>query len=117
MLVIGDHIIETPNVIRSRAQETPSYRKILVDYLKSGANWQIVASHLGILRAGGTVIFLDTTFPDALITHMLEDAQPVVVLTRGRSAGGGCRCPVLRQRRRNASRSSGSSPRSAWSHR
>ena len=26
MLVIGDHIIETPNVIRSRAQETFSYR-------------------------------------------------------------------------------------------
>ena len=78
MLVIGDHIIETPNVIRSRAQETPSYRKILVDYLTSGANWQIVASHLGILRAGGTVIFLDTTFPDALITHM----------RRGRPAGG-----------------------------
>ena len=39
MLVIGDHIIETPNVIRSRAQETMSYRKILVDYLKSGAKW------------------------------------------------------------------------------
>ena len=48
-------------------------------------NWQIVASHLGILKAGGTVIFLDTTLPDALITHMLNDAQPVVVLTRGRN--------------------------------
>ena len=46
-------------------------------------NWQIVASHLGILKAGGTVMFLDTTLPDALITHMLEDAQPVVILTRG----------------------------------
>jgi len=39
MLVIGDQIIETPNVIRSRAQEAFSYRKILVDYLKSGARW------------------------------------------------------------------------------
>ena len=39
MLVIGDHIIETPNVIRSRAQETSSYRTILVDFLKSGAKW------------------------------------------------------------------------------
>ena len=39
MLVIGDQIIETPNVIRSRAQETFSYRSILVDYLKSGAKW------------------------------------------------------------------------------
>ncbi|MGB7916138.1 MAG: AMP-binding protein, partial [Rhodomicrobium sp.] len=46
-------------------------------------NWQIVACHLGILRAGGTVMFLDTALPDALITHMLNDAKPVIVLTRG----------------------------------
>ena len=46
-------------------------------------NWQIVASHLGILKAGGTVLFLDTTLPEALVTHMLNDAQPVVILTRG----------------------------------
>jgi non-ribosomal peptide synthetase-like protein len=46
-------------------------------------NWQIVAAHLGVLKAGGTVMFLDTTLPDALITHMLNDAQPVVILTRG----------------------------------
>jgi len=46
-------------------------------------NWQIVASHLGILKAGGTVMFLDTTLPDALVTHMLNDTQPVVILTRG----------------------------------
>ena len=46
-------------------------------------NWQIVASHLGILKAGGTLMFLDATLPDALITHMLNDAQPVVILTRG----------------------------------
>ena len=39
MLVIGDHIIETPTVIRSRAQETFSYRTMMVDYLKSGAKW------------------------------------------------------------------------------
>lgn len=39
MLVVGDHIIETPNVIRSRYQETFSYRKMLVDYMKSGAKW------------------------------------------------------------------------------
>ena len=49
-------------------------------------NWQIVACHLGILKAGGTVMFLDTTLPDALITHMLEDAQPVVILTRGQDS-------------------------------
>src|SRR6187200_2098163 len=39
LLVIGDQIIETPNVIRSRAQETFSYRKLLIDYMKSGARW------------------------------------------------------------------------------
>jgi N-dimethylarginine dimethylaminohydrolase len=39
MLVIGDQIIETPNVIRSRYQETFSYREMMVDYLKSGARW------------------------------------------------------------------------------
>ena len=46
-------------------------------------NWQIIAAHLGTLKAGGAVMFLDTTLPDALIAHMLNDAQPVVVLTRG----------------------------------
>ncbi|HKP69608.1 MAG TPA: TraX family protein [Pyrinomonadaceae bacterium] len=49
-------------------------------------NWQIVATHLAILKAGGTLMFLDTTLPDALITHMLNDAQPVVVMTRGQDA-------------------------------
>jgi len=48
-------------------------------------NWQIVAAHLAILKAGGTVLFLDTTLPDALLTHMLEDAKPVAVLTRGQA--------------------------------
>lgn len=39
MLAIGDQIIETPNVIRSRYQESFSYRKLMVEYLKSGAKW------------------------------------------------------------------------------
>lgn len=39
LLVIADHIIETPNVIRSRYQETFSYRTLLLDYMKSGAKW------------------------------------------------------------------------------
>ena len=51
-------------------------------------NWQIVASHLGILKAGGTVMFLDTTLPDRLITHMLKDAKPVLILTRGLDSFG-----------------------------
>ncbi len=46
-------------------------------------NWQIVASHLGILKAGGTLMFLDTSLPEALISHMLDDARPAVILTRG----------------------------------
>lgn len=39
MLVIGDQIIETPNVIRGRSVESFSYRELLIDYLKSGAKW------------------------------------------------------------------------------
>jgi N-dimethylarginine dimethylaminohydrolase len=39
LLVVGDQIIETPNVIRSRALEGFSYRALMVDYLKSGARW------------------------------------------------------------------------------
>jgi N-dimethylarginine dimethylaminohydrolase len=38
-LVIGDQIIETPNVIRSRQQEAFSYRSMLIDYMNSGAKW------------------------------------------------------------------------------
>ena len=34
-------------------------------------SWHIVAAHLGVLRAGGTLVVLDTTLPDALITHMI----------------------------------------------
>lgn len=39
LLVCGDHIIETPNVIRSRSQETFSYRELLMEYFSSGAKW------------------------------------------------------------------------------
>lgn len=46
-------------------------------------DWQPVACHLGILRAGGTVVFLDSALPEAMISHMLADAGPAVVLTRG----------------------------------
>ena len=46
-------------------------------------SWHIVACHLGILKAGGAVITVDTTLPESLLSHMLEDAQPMVVLTRG----------------------------------
>ncbi len=46
-------------------------------------NWQIVASHLAVLKAGGTLMFLDTTLPDTLLEHMLKDADPALILTRG----------------------------------
>src|SRR4029078_8328410 len=36
MLVIGDQIIEKPNVMRSRTQEPFSYRTVLIDYRESG---------------------------------------------------------------------------------
>jgi N-dimethylarginine dimethylaminohydrolase len=39
LLVIGDQIIETPNVMRSRSQEAFSYRALMLDYMKSGARW------------------------------------------------------------------------------
>ena len=39
LLVIGDTIIETPNVIRGRSLETGSYRHLLMEYYESGANW------------------------------------------------------------------------------
>jgi N-dimethylarginine dimethylaminohydrolase len=39
ILVVADQIIETPNVIRSRALEPFSYRKLLVEYLEAGARW------------------------------------------------------------------------------
>lgn len=38
-LAIADQIIETPNVLRSRALESFSYREMLIDYMKSGAKW------------------------------------------------------------------------------
>lgn len=49
-------------------------------------NAEIVAAHLGVLRAGGTLVVLDTTLPDSLLAHMLDDALPVAVLTRGQDA-------------------------------
>jgi len=39
LLVVGDTIIETPNVIRGRSLETGAYRPLLMEYYESGANW------------------------------------------------------------------------------
>jgi hypothetical protein len=46
----------------------------------------IVTAHLGVLRAGGVRLVLDTAVPHTLIEHMLTDAAPVLVLTSGESA-------------------------------
>jgi N-dimethylarginine dimethylaminohydrolase len=39
LLAIGDMIIETPNVFRSRYFESFSYKDILLQYMESGAKW------------------------------------------------------------------------------
>ena len=39
ILVVGDRIIETPNVVRGRYLEAFSYKSMLIDYMKSGARW------------------------------------------------------------------------------
>ena len=61
LLVIGDHIIETPNVIRSRAQETFSYRPLLMDYMRSGAKWYSAPKPMLL----DSLFDVDLTKPDA----------------------------------------------------
>ncbi|MGI9513919.1 MAG: amidinotransferase [Anderseniella sp.] len=39
LMSVGDLIIETPNVLRSRFFEPWAYKDILTDYLKSGSRW------------------------------------------------------------------------------
>ena len=39
LLAVGDQLIETPNVIRGRSQETHSYHDLLMEYFHSGARW------------------------------------------------------------------------------
>ncbi len=43
----------------------------------------VVAAHLGILKAGAAQVFLDPDAPPGMLSHMLEDAWPVVILHRG----------------------------------
>ena len=44
-------------------------------------NATIVALHLAILKAGGVQCFIDRESPAALIERVLEDAQPVLLIT------------------------------------
>lgn len=48
LLAIGEIIIETPNVFRSRYFETVGYKNILLDYMNSGLTW-IAAPKLRLL--------------------------------------------------------------------
>ncbi len=51
MITIGNTIIESPNVYRSRYFENNAYKNILVEYMKSGANW-IAAPKPRLLNEG-----------------------------------------------------------------
>jgi glycine amidinotransferase len=41
VLVVGDELIETPPLVRSRYFETFSYRRLLLDYFERGARWTV----------------------------------------------------------------------------
>ena len=47
-----------------------------------------VAAHLGVLKAGGTQLYLDPEAPPGLVELMLEDAKPTLLLGRGEPRGG-----------------------------
>ena len=45
-------------------------------------NWQIVAAHLGILKAGAAYLPLDPAYPTDRLTFMLEDSGANVLVTQ-----------------------------------
>jgi amino acid adenylation domain-containing protein len=47
-------------------------------------SWEMVVALLGILKAGGAYLPLDLTQPKERISHMLNDASPIVILTEQR---------------------------------
>jgi amino acid adenylation domain-containing protein len=60
-------------------------------------DWRLVASLLGILKAGGSYVSLDPSYPQERLQALLDDARPVAVLadaaTADRLAGAGA--PVI----------------------
>jgi amino acid adenylation domain-containing protein len=44
----------------------------------------IVVAMLGVLKAGGAYVPLDPAYPRKRLAYMLEDAQPLILLTQGR---------------------------------
>ena len=97
MLVIGDRIIETPNVIRSRAQETFSYRTIMVDFLKSGAKWfsapkpMLLDSLFDVDLGKPTPRNDEPAFDAANVLRLGRDLIYLVSSTGNELGGNGCR--------------------------
>lgn len=62
LLAIGQSIIETPNVCRSRYFEAYCYKEIMVDYLKSGSKWfsapkpRLLTEGYDLSNSGGSII-------------------------------------------------------------
>lgn len=58
---------------------------------------EMVAALLGILKAGGTYVPLDPTYPSERLRFMLEDAQVSVLLTRQQSVEqfGECKAKIV----------------------
>ncbi len=98
LLVIGDHIIETPNVIRSRAQETFSYRTMMVDYLSKsiGSDW--IDMNLFSINPNLVVVDQDQTGLIKLLEKQGLDVIPLK-LRHAKMLGGGFHCATLDIRR------------------
>ncbi len=67
LLALGDTIIETPMVLRSRAFESRPYRELLLEYLDSGARW---------LSAPRPLLLDDMFDPAAPPGSRLKDHEP-----------------------------------------
>jgi amino acid adenylation domain-containing protein len=50
--------------------------------------WEMIVALLGILKAGGTYVPLDPSYPRERLAYMVEDAGAGVLLTRGDLASG-----------------------------
>ena len=74
MLVMGDQIIETPNVIRGRHRRPGSYRRIMIEYLDQRARWYSAPKPM----------LLDCLFEEW--TSRIPPAQRRACLRRGKHA-------------------------------
>lgn len=67
LLAVGDTILETPTVLRSRQYETGSYRALLSEYFESGAKWLAAPR-----RLDGSYIFWGGGH------YALDESEPIV---------------------------------------